>query len=173
MNTLPRLPIVALFLSLLLAGCAQLNVRHLERQPWRPSEENALRLEFWRFDYRPAALEAGYAVQGRAYPLVEGLPQWATHIEELWFAVYMNDDSGRVLAKDVLVLPAGELTAEAAATGIPFSFVLEPEDIGQSGQLYVTFGYRMVLTPPTDQPQTGEDGQPLVFFANEGALSRL
>lgn len=164
---------LALLCNLFAAGCAQLNVRHLERQPLRLQQESSLRLEFWRFDYQPQPLEESYAVSGRAYPLVEGLPQWATHLEELWFAVYLNDSSGNVLAKDVQILPPADFSENVVSTGIPFSFNLEPEDIAQSGQLYVTFGYRMVLTPDPSAPQTGEDGQPLVFFANEGALSRL
>lgn len=166
-------PCLALFsaLALLLAGCAQLNVRHLERQPWQPHEKKSLLLEFWRFDYEPMAQTDKYGVSGRAYPITKGLPEWATHIDELWFAVYLNDSPGRVLAKDVQVMPPADLTPEILNRGIPFSFTLRPEDIGQSGQLYVTFGYRMVLTPPKNAAPKKPSAQPRVFFANEGALS--
>lgn len=159
---------------LLLAGCAQLNVGHLERKPWRLQQQETLSLQFWRFEYQPHPKEERYEVLGRAYPLTKGLPEWATHIEELWFAVYLNDSRGRVLAKDVQVLPPNDLTPDVVEEGLPFHFALQPEDIGQSGPLFVTFGYRMVLTPPPGVAASDEaQKEPRVFFANEGALSPL
>ncbi len=182
MKTVLRAILFCVCSAMLLAGCAQLNVGHLERKPWRLQQSETLSLKFWRFEYQPLPQEERYSVRGRAYPLVQDLPEWATHVEELWFAVYLNDSQGRVLAKDVQVLPPSDLTPKVIEQGLPFEFTLQPEDIGQSGPLYVTFGYRMVLTPPpTDaaaqedqgDKQESEQEDERIFFANEGALSPL
>lgn len=163
-------PALSVLLAVLLAtasGCAQLNVRHLQRSPWLPHETQSLQMRFWRFEYEPVALEDAYGVRGQAFPVAEGLPEWAARVDELWFAVYLCDSLGRVLAKDVAVLLPREFSPQQQ-TGIPFEFRLSPDDIGQSEQLFITFGYRMVLS------DGGPGGaQPRVFFANEGALSLL
>lgn len=180
---IPRHAIFALLGGLLLAataGCSHLNVRHLERQPWIPNAEQTLALEFWRFSYQPVTTQDSYGIRVQAYPIATALPEWGAHIDELWFAVYLSDSLGRVLAKDVQVLLPRDYTPELINSGIPVEFVISPDDIGQSSQLYVSFGYRMVLTDGSPPPaagtpppnKSGEEG-PRVFFANEGALSHL
>ena len=78
--------------------------------------------------------------------------------------MYLSDSTGRVLAKDVHVLLPRELTPD---TTIPFEFILKPEELGGSQQLFVSFGYRSVFSGGTD-PETGA---PRILFANEGALT--
>ncbi len=164
--------IMAVGMAVFASGCAQLNVRHLKRQPWQTNEKQNLQLEFWNFSYEPLLLQDSYDIRGRAYPVMDGLPQWATYIDELWFAVYLSDSLGRVLAKDVQVMPPRELSRQEISDGIPFEFTLRPDDIGGKGKLFVTFGYRMVLTD-NGAPDKKQHGEPRVFFANEGALSHL
>jgi hypothetical protein len=150
---------------LTLLACAQLNVRHLQRSPWKPSIQQTLTLKYWRFVYEPVPMADAYGIRGTALPVRESLPEWATGVEELWFAVYLSDSHGRVLAKDVQVLLPRELTPD---TAIPIEFVLKPEEIGGSEQLFVSFGYRTVISGGED-PNTGA---PRILFANEGALTR-
>ncbi len=150
---------------LTLLACAQLNVRHLQRSPWKPSVQQTLTLKYWQFVYEPVPMADAFGIRATALPVRESMPEWATGVEELWFAVYLSDSHGRVLAKDVQVLLPRELTLD---TAIPIEFILRPEEIGGSEQLFVSFGYRSVMSGGPD-PTTGA---PRILFANEGALTR-
>ncbi len=150
---------------LALLACAQLNVHHLQRSPWKPNVQQTLTLKYWRFDYEPVPMADAFGIRGTASPVRESLPEWATGMEELWFAVYLSDSRGSVLAKQVQVLLPRQLTPD---TAIPIEFILRPEEIGGSEQLFVSFGYRSVISGGQD-PVTGE---PRMFFASEGALAR-
>lgn len=160
----PLFPLcLALCAALLCAGCSKATVRHLDRQPWLVDEDRSLTMRFWRFDYRAAHVHQHFAISGRAWPAADRLPAWAERLDELWLAAYLSDAQGRVIAQDIQVMDPGRLTPSSPTV---FAFSLTPEDLGRSGPLYVSFGYRMVVSGP---PESGQ-AESRVFFANEGAL---
>ncbi|MBG0775054.1 MAG: hypothetical protein H0S85_01295 [Desulfovibrionaceae bacterium] len=172
---------LALGALLVASGCSQLSVRHLNRNPWVVNTGQTLDMKFWRFDYEAVPFRNSFGVRGVARPRADRLPEWASWVEELWLAAYLSDSQGRVVAKDLLVSLPKPLSPE---TGVPFEFILEPEDLGDAGPLFLTFGYRMVLTPGAKGPdakpeanakqEAGAKGDKRkVFFANEGALTRF
>jgi hypothetical protein len=125
----------------------------------------------FQFTSRPQGQEISFT--GRAYPLHEQLPSWAEWIADLWIAAYLSDNQGQVLAKDLRMYSSRPLDYEQ---GIPFSFVLKPSELGSAGPLYVTFGYRLVLTAVAGghaRYDLGLEDEQDVFFANESALSRF
>jgi len=159
--------LLTLSLLLGLGGCAQTSVQHLKRQPWKLGAQQTLDAKFWRFSFECMTQKDSLGVRGVALPNLAMIPEWASNIDELWLAVYVNDARGRVLAKNLLVLLPRPLDRNR---GVSFEFLLEPEDIGQTEQLFVTFGYRMMLSdgqPPVDGKQ------PRIFFANEGAVTKF
>lgn len=165
----PRQTAIAALLLVMIGacGCAHQSVRHMPRKPWMVRESQSLTTRFWRFDYESAPLGGKYGVYGAAYPERDDIPDWATWIEELWLAAYLSDSLGRVIAKDLRVYVPKPLDAR---TGVSFEFILTPEELGQ-GSLYVTFGYRMMLSDGADRAEP--PSEPRVFFASEGALTRL
>lgn len=168
MKRLASLLVPCLAALLLLAACSQMNVKHLNRQPWQLETPHTLGMKFWRFDYRITPVSDQFAVSGTAYPVREALPPWARHVDDIWFAAYLSDRAGAVIAQDLRVFEAGPLDPDA---GIPFQFMLRPDALPTGGDLFITFGYRMKLTPGEadgDSPQP-ED----VFFASEGAMARF
>lgn len=163
-GTAARKLIAYIVLFPLLCSCSYTSVRHLSRGPWRTGSAQTLETKFWRFEFTIVPMQNQYTVKGRAFLIPGHVPEWTDNIDELWFAVYLNDSLGRVMAKDLHIFPAMALAPEH---GIPFNFILEPKDIGSGDQLYVTFGYRMVLSGQRDPK-----GKREIFFANEGALTR-
>lgn len=159
--------ILLLLLGAGLLGCAHTSVQHLNRQPWRLNARQTLDAKFWRFSFECLTQKNMLGVRGVALPLASAIPDWATNIDELWLAVYVNDATGRVLAKNVLVLLPRLLDRK---NGFSFEILLEPEDVGQSEQLFVTFGYRMMLS---DGQPAAEGKTPRIFFANEGAVTKF
>jgi hypothetical protein len=163
-----RTALIAVLILALAAiwGCAHLSVRHLQRRPWELERPQTLTMKFWRFEYRVVPMNDRFGVAGRAYPL-ENVPEWADYVGDLWFACYLADENGRVLAQDLRVFVPQELDRSA---GLPFEFILKPENIGSGGKLYTTFGYRMVLRPGPAET-TPEGKEPEVFFASESAIT--
>ncbi|MGE4296385.1 MAG: hypothetical protein AB7E47_00025 [Desulfovibrionaceae bacterium] len=176
-----------LVLALVAAGCSSMSVRHLKRQPFTFEGEQTLTMKFWRFSYRSMPLSAKYGVVGMAFPVAQALPEWATTIDELWLAAYLCDEHGRVIARDKSLIIRLSRVLDPRQ-GVPFEFILEPEDLPGPGPLFVTFGYRVVVSEgaqsaPTEAPAAvpaSRDGagkpqaapaKPRVFFAKEGALT--
>ena len=157
-----RLAAVLVVLLFVAGGCSHLSVRHLNRKPWVVNQPQTLETKFWRFTFESVPMPDRYGVRGVAYPRVDKLPEWARWAEELWFEAYLSDDRGKVIAKDIHVSLPRALDPER---GVAVEFVLEPEDLGGSGPLYVTFGYRMVLTEGKDVEK------PRRHFAIERALT--
>lgn len=149
---------------ILATGCSHLSVKHLAMRPWHLNTSEEVALKFWRFDYRTEARRNGFAIIGKASPVADAVPHWADSVQELWLAAYVSDAKGRVVARDLLVFDPGPLPPDE---GLPFLFELQPDKV-QSGPLFVTFGYRMVLSGPPAQP----GGPDRVFFASESALTR-
>jgi hypothetical protein len=94
------------------AGCSHLSARHLERKPWLADSRQELSSRFWNFSFQGMLLDNGYGVQGEAAPTTQGIPEWADWIEELWFEAYLCDFQGRVIARDIRVIPPPSLGPE-------------------------------------------------------------
>ncbi|GAB6061124.1 hypothetical protein [Desulfonatronum parangueonense] len=160
----------------LLAGCSYSSVGHLQRQPWILNSPQQLEMRFWKFTYTAQLAQGQYTLVGKAEPVLENLPSDLHWIEDLWLAVYLSDDQGRVLAQDLTIFTGLPLDS---GKGIQFAFALRPDQLARSSSLQVTFGYNMTLTPhehytleelPAKQ-RSGERTR--VFFAHEGALTKI
>lgn len=155
----------ALILAVLLAGCAQRSVRHLDRAPLAAGKNESLGLRFWRFEYSVREQSGSYHLSGRAHPVKESLPEWADWIDELAVSVYVSDASGSVLVEEQRNHLPGPLNPD---TGVPLDFTLDGDDLGE-GTLFLTFGYRMALGKGKPKAGAPDPGRPL-FFANERAV---
>lgn len=171
-----RLIVCCLTLACLLFGCSYASVGHLRRQPWILDTPQELEMRFWTFSFVAEFSEGHYVLKGIAEPRGEALPEGVAWIDDLWLAAYLSDDRGRVLAQDILVYSALPLEE---GQGVSFSFTLKPDQLSRSAPLEVTFGYNMTLTPHKeykvgDPPKkTAANGKSGVFFAHEGALTRI
>ncbi len=157
-----------------LISCASQTVRHLKQHPWSLDKPQSMRTNYLRFDFICTQNPKGLEVQGKALPLSDGsIPKWATWARDLWLGAYLSDRSGQVLAQEIKVLPAQELSQSHP---IEFSFALKPHSMGKPGPVFISFGYRLVLAPGPQQvlEKTGKnhDTSP-VFFASESALTRF
>ncbi len=148
--------------AVLATACATQSVGHLNRNPWLVNTPQTLEMEYWSFKYTSVPLTSRFGLSGTAYPILDKVPASLDTLEELWLAAYLSDAQGRIVAKDLRVYLPRELKGDS---GVDFEFILEPEDVGRSGPLYVTFGYRMVLS------QKGAPDN--VFFATQGAVNQF
>ncbi|RQD59382.1 MAG: hypothetical protein D5R98_07700 [Desulfonatronovibrio sp. MSAO_Bac4] len=161
-----------LILALFMAGCSHLSVRHLEKNPFQLDQTDQLSMRYWNFEYISMVENGNYVVKGVAMPKSEVIPGWAEWLHDFWISVYLSDDQGRVLARDLMVFPTQKLDP---VEGVRFEFVMEPEKMPSSKDIFLTFGYRMSLTedrfqtPDLSRPLTGEQS---IFFASEGAVAR-
>ena len=157
----------------LLAACSHQSVRHLDRQPWVLNATRSLEMNYLRFSYRCNRTPDGLEISGRAFPLHEAIPDWASWTQDIWLGAYLSDKEGRVLAKQINILSPQPYAPES---GYSFQFLLRPQDMGGPGPVFITFGYRLVLSDrhPGEQGAASDDAQqPRIFFANESALNRL
>lgn len=157
--------LTAITILISLVACAHLSVIHLDKRPWSLGQEDSLAMRYWEFTYTSRLEDNKIIVSGTARPVQGAVPEWATWIQDLWLQVYLSDDQSRVLAKDLrLYLP----TRLDHAKGVPFEFHLQPEALGSSGPLHISFGYRMELA--SEKKTAADQEQPQVFFASQGAL---
>lgn len=145
----------------LFAGCAHINVSHLNSQPWKLETRRSLEMEFMAFDYEIVPRKDSFGVRGQAYVKKDNVPMWAGWIGELWIQGYLSDQNGVVLAQGLQVFSPEKLER---GKGIPFDFELKPASL-DSGTLFISFGYRMSLSRTKDD----NDGPP--FMAIERAVS--
>jgi hypothetical protein len=161
-------------LVLAAASCATQSVRHLKQQPWALGEPQSMQTNYLRFDFLCTQNPGGLRVQGAAYPLKDGpIPDWAIWARDLWLGAYLSDRSGQVLAQEVRILPPQYLNQSQP---IRFDFVLQPHSMGEPGPVFISFGYRLVLSSepgssPSEDKDPGEESR--VFFASESALTRF
>lgn len=161
---------------LLLSGCTYQSVNHLNKRHWETDQTQNLEMDYFEFEYNSHHQVKQVEVNGTAYPIKNSIPGWAAWIDDIWLAVYLSDDQGRVLAKDINIFAPRQLDYQK---GIGFSFLLKPEQMGSPGPVFVTFGYRVVLTPGRNYPGDSPDllseltRETEVFFASETALSRF
>jgi len=159
-------------LTLLLAGCSYLSVKHLASNPLRLDKQEELNMRYWNFLYVNEKENHHYLLRGIAFPRQENLPEWGSWIHNLSIAAYLSDELGVVLARDIKAHPTQRLDPE---NGIPVEFRLEPKRMPESRDVFVTFGYRMQLTEDSCQDPDKKHtpaGDTRVFFASEGALLR-
>jgi len=160
------------FLSLLLGGCSHLSVKHLNRRPWVLEAGQELKMKYLRFEFQVLPMKDRFGVRGTAYPL-DVIPGWGEWIRDLWLEAYLSDADGRVMARDLHVYLPKKLDYEK---GLEFEFILKPEELGSGGELFITFGYRMVLSDyqySGTEDKGGITNGPMVFRAFEKAVSRF
>ena len=160
-------------LGLLLPACSHQSVRHLDRQPWSLNSTRSLEMNCRKFNYRCARNADGLRVSGTAFPLREAIPEWAMWTQDIWLGAYLSDREGQVLAKQIDILSPQPYDPES---GYSFDFLLQPQNMAGPGQIFITFGYRLVLSdrrPDQQAASSGDAAQPRLFFANELALNRL
>ncbi len=164
--------VIICLLPVLLAGCSHLSVRHLEKNPFHLNKTEHLTMRYWIFEYVSMVENGHYVVSGVAIPRTEVMPAGAEWLHDFWLSVYLSDERGVVLAKDLDVFPTQKINTEE---GIKFEFSMSPERMPSTKDIFLTFGYRMSLTesryhsPLRERPLTGDKS---VFFASEGALAR-
>lgn len=149
----------------LLSACAQLpqSVGHLRRDGWSLEEPRSLAMNFMRFDYQIQPVGDVAGVKGWAYLDTASVPEWAKWVDSLSLTAYLCEADGRVVAQDMRTfLPRAVRQDE----GVAFEFTLRPEQWGTK-PLFITFGYRVVLTQARDD-QGGREP----FFASEDAITR-
>jgi hypothetical protein len=135
----------------------------MKRDPWSLEEPHSLQAKFMRFDYQVLPVGDAAGIKGWAYLDTRKLPEWTKWVESLRFTAYLCNPEGHVVAQDTRTfLPR----AARADDGIGFEFTLRPEQWG-TRPLFVTFGYRLVLTEGPDA-QGGKGS----FFASEDAITR-
>jgi hypothetical protein len=138
-------------------------VGHMRRDAWSLEEPRSLIVKFMRFDYQIQPVGDVAGVKGWAYLDTGKVPDWAKWVDSLVLTVYLSDPEGQVVAQDSRsFLPR----AARADEGVSFEFSLRPEQWGNR-PLFVTFGYRVVLTEGRDVPGGKE-----TFFASEDAITR-
>ncbi len=157
----------------LLVGCSNVSVKHMRSILWKSGEAQTLALRYWRFDFEAVPFQESFGIRGAATPILDEAPAWAVWIDDLSIAAYLCDANGRILGQAQKAFLPGQLNAQ---TSVPFEFIMEAEEPDDPRGIYVTFGYRMVLTDGVAQPaatlRQGE-AEPHVFFASEGALNRI
>ena len=152
-------------LALLVAACASLSVRHLERVPWIITQEDqTVSTRVWSFTFHTQGQNGFYLVAGEARPIPEAIPAWARWIKELSLEAYLCDSRGDVLAVSQMHVPQKEFSRDQA---VPFEFLLNPGHVHESTQIHVAFGYTMKLVKSPDHIAAAD-----TFLASETALSR-
>jgi len=154
-----------LLVLLVLSACAQhpQSVGHLRRDAWSLEEPRSLTMNFLRFDYQIVPVGNVAGVKGWAYLDTSKVPADYKWVDSLSFTAYLCEADGRVVAQDTRTFLPREARADE---GVAFEFSLLPEQWGTK-PLFVTFGYRVVLTPGRADTS---GRQP--FFASEDAMTR-
>ncbi len=151
-------------------GCSYQSVRHLNRQPWSLGQNRSLEMKYLTFNYSSTLVSNKIQVVGQAYPKFQKIPPWAEQANEIWLGTYLSDKQGQVLAKRVKVFPPQSIDHNKA---INFNFTLKPQDMGSPGPVFITFGYRLVISPEKNRiKETSKDQEKKIFFASESALTR-
>lgn len=163
--------IILAVLSALLSGCSHMSVSHLPQKPFQPDQPGALSMRFLDIEYLVKSEAGKYVVRGTAFPNTGVLPGWAEWLHDFSLSVYISDESGTVVASDLVSFLPQKLTPE----GVGFAFILPSELFPAGKDAFIAFGYRMNLTqsryrgPFLERPLTGE----MDFFpAIQGALPR-
>ena len=145
-----KLRVFALLGVLLLAGCSGLSVRHLPSNPWKNEASQSIQMRYLVFQYQVIPVGNELGIVAEAYPVIDKLPDWASWYGEIGLSVYVSDERGRVLASQDITLVPRPLNREA---GLPLDVSL---DLGTNRYqpLYVSFGYRLVLTDAQPNAET-------------------
>lgn len=164
--------IVALSVLLaILSGCSPMSVKHLPQNSFQPDQTQTLSMQFLDFKYSSALENGNYTVKGIAFPNTKALPGWGEWLHDFSLSAYLSDADGKVVAKDLVSYPVQKVSPE----GVQFSFSMPQKTIPPDREIFVSFGYRMSVTPGRYQvpdvrrPLTGETD---TFTAIEGALPK-
>lgn len=165
-----------LLVLFLISGCSYQSVRHLQRQRWSLNTTKTLEMKYLKFKYNCKQLDSHLRVAGTAFPKKEVIPEWASWTKEIWLGVYISDQNAKVIAKEIHVLAPNKFKPNQ---GFNFQMALEPHNMGSPGPLFITFGYRLVLTDHKVKDSTHQKGckafseKEKVFFASESALTKF
>lgn len=131
-----------LLLLCLLTACAGMTTRHLPRKPFHNNTVQSLEMRYVTFQYHTQSENGTLSVRGEVFPDVTQLPDWASWYDEIYVAIYLVDDEGRVLDTHETTLTAQPLNREG---GFP---VLGSFELGTyaARPLHLTFGYKLSLT---------------------------
>jgi hypothetical protein len=132
-------------------------------------------MKYLNFQYKCKQFGSQLRVFGTALPKDKSIPQWACWTREIWLGAYLSDQDAKVIAKKILILPPQRFDP---AHGFPFQMTLQPHDMGSPGPLFITFGYRLVLTDHSSDATSQEQDKTCpskehVFFASESALTKF
>lgn len=95
---------------------------------------------------------------------MDQMPDWIRWVDEFWLTAYISDEYGEVLMENEQPFLPGQFQENAV---FHYDFLIDAEAFKQ-GPVFVSFGYRMLLTESKDKSKNGH--RP--FFACEGALTR-
>ncbi len=149
-RTKPPAPILGFILavSLLLAGgCAGRmadSVAHLNSSRLSLNAPETLDMLYWSFSYVVEPLPDSYRVRATAWRK-DNFPGWAEYVNRGWFAAYLADQAGNLLAQDTRSLYAGYFIPSWYRKGVELEFSL-PKPAGVPGPLTIAFGYNLTLT---------------------------
>lgn len=171
-SRLMRICFVLALMLLLASGCAHQTVTHLKRNPWKVNQTQMLKMKYLVFSYACSQQTDSLQVRGSAQIRPETVPGWVQYAKDVWLGAYLSDRRGRVLANDLIILEPQTLNQ---SKGFPFELELEPQGMGSPGPLFLTFGYRLVLTsaPEVEDKQSSSQEhktERTVFFASESSL---
>ena len=156
--------ILILALAALLSACAHRSVVHLERQPWAMQKTQTLKMTFLRFEYQAVEIDGKFGIKGRAVPVMDRVPDWARWIDEFRLTAYLSDEYGEVLMESEQPFLPGPFQENAV---FHYDFLMDAEAFKQ-GPVFVSFGYRMLLTESKDKSKNGRHP----FFPSEGPVPR-
>ena len=150
---------VLIGLVLLLAGCGQSSVAHLETNPLRMKQEERLLTTYWEFRYVTRMENDHYLVKGAAHHPPQRPPVPRDWIHDLRLSAYLSDANGRVLAMDGKSYVTMRRTPDTMA---PFEFRLKPDPVTADQDIFITFGYTMLISDHrfqdgiSDKPLSGD-----------------
>ncbi len=164
MNRTRLLPLLLLLALTALSACAHRSVVHLDRQPWQMNSRQTLKMAFLRFDYQTVEIDGKYGIKGKAVPVMDRVPEWARWIDEMRLTAYLSDEYGEVLMESEQPFLPGPFQPNAV---FHFDFLMDESAVKKS-PVFVSFGYRVLLSESRDKPKNAKHP----FFASEGAVTR-
>lgn len=138
--------LLAATLILAAGGCASRasSVAHLDRNQISLNSPESLDMRDFTFSYTVLPDNAGYTVRATAWRK-DTMPGWAEYVTTGWFAAYLADQYGNLLAQDTQGLYAGYMIPSWFDKGVELEFSL-PRPPVAAGPMTITFGYDMTLT---------------------------
>lgn len=142
----PALTAILAAILLLAAGCASRasSVAHLGRNQLSLNSPEKLDMRNFTFSYTVLPDTTGYIVRTTAWRK-NTMPGWAEYVTTGWFAAYLSDQDGNLLAQDTESLYSGYMIPSWFEKGIELEFHLSRPPAA-AGPVAVAFGYDLTLT---------------------------